>query len=719
MWDDSGSDWGAPAPTPKANSDRRQSDKTGDDSWGAPAPTSRNNYRRPQNDDSDKGSNNNSWGAPRGGNRKPQGSRDNSYAGSSDNSWGAPTTGSRDNFKRPQSFRDNNDSTANDDPWGSSDSSSRGSSKRPQNFKDNNDSAADGDSWGASDSGSRSSSKRPQNFKNNNENMSNDDTWGTSDSGSRGNFKRSQSFQDNDGAEGPKKRFKDENGEEIERPEPYKPGELNLEEETELQGNVGENFQRLSEQKVTCLPLDIIKPIEKFTDVIESKLLLTNIETQKYTAMTPIQKWAMPAILGGHDLIACAQTGSGKTAAFLLPILQTLLKTELEPNDLNNDCQNPYCLIISPTRELANQIYVHGTLLSRDSIIKVQVIYGGVSTPHLKSRISTGCHILVATPGRLKDFVQRGWIGFKNIKYIILDEGDRLVDDGFTSDIRTFFNHESMPPIEKRQTLFFSATFKESTQLSAKDYLKESFIFLTVGRVGAANENISQEFIQVSRENKKRELKRILGEVPENEKTIIFTQTKNAADMLAGFFNALKLSSTSIHGDRHQSQREEAIRAFKKGEKRFLISSPVGNRGLDLPKVAIVINYDLPKEIDEYVHRIGRTGRAGHTGRAISFYEESRDRELLPSLIEILTEAKQPIPDWMQGGGESSSAQDQDGDWNAGDWDKPAATASNTQSEKSDKPIGQADDDWGNSVKSEEKKDDAKPVSDGWDDSGW
>lgn len=573
--------------------------------------------------------------------------------------------------------------------------------------------------------------------------------WG---GGQRDGFKKR--FKSENGGEPPpdenKKRYTNEDGEEIERPAPYKPEELNLEEEVELQGNVGENFQRYNEQKVTCIPRDVIKPIEKFTDIIESKLLMSNIEAQKYTAMTPIQKWAMPAIMNGLDLIACAQTGSGKTAAFLLPILQTLLKIEIEPNDPNSDCQNPYCLIISPTRELANQINIHGNMLSRDSIVKCQVIYGGVSTPHLKAKISSGCHILVATPGRLKDFVSRGWIGFKNIKYIILDEGDRLVDEGFTTDIQSFFEHHSMPPMEERQTLFFSATFKESTQLSAKKYLKSNFVFLTVGRVGAANENINQEFIQVAREEKKRELKKILAGIPESEKTIVFTQTKNAADMLAGFFNALKLSSTSIHGDRHQSQREQAIRSFKKGEKRFLISSPVGNRGLDLPKVAIVINYDLPNNIDEYVHRIGRTGRAGHVGRAISFYEENRDRELLPQLIEILTEAKQPIPDWMQGQGgatdsgfgESNTAGPQD------DWDKPTASAANndddwdktdnkSESDKKDSAPTKSKNDDGWNASSNSKKDDgwgapSKPEgswgdvkgasskqTDSWDDGGW
>jgi len=610
-------------------------------------------------------------------------------------------------------MQSNNESGWGSDSWGTD---SWGTSKEHTNDinpsgkppradgKSNNESGWGSDSWGTSKEHTNDinpSGKPPRaDGKSNNESGWGSDSWGTS--------KRCTTDGDS-----PKKKLRVEGqSNDEDRPAPYKPEELNLEEEALLQGDgAGENFKKYSEQKVTCLPKELVIPIDTFDDILTSQLLLKNVKSQRYTELTPIQKWAMPAIMEGHDLIGCAQTGSGKTAAFLLPVLQTLLSMDLEPNDPNSNCQNPYCLIISPTRELANQIYVHANMLSRDSIIKAHVIYGQVSTAHLKSKLSTGCHILVATPGRLKDFVQRGWIGFKNIKYIILDEGDRLVDEGFTADIRGFFGHESMPPKDKRQTLFFSATFREETQMSAREYLKDDFVFLTVGRIGAANEDIKQEFICVSRQEKKRELKKILSEVPENEKTIVFTQTKSAADMLAAFFTALDLSSTSIHGDRHQSQREQAIRAFRKGDKRFLISSPVGNRGLDLPKVALVINYDLPSNIDEYVHRIGRTGRAGHTGRAISFYDGDRDRELLDDLIAILKEAKQEIPDWMTGSGgptaidePKSSGQDDWGTTSDSGWDAPSSNASKTNDARPSNDdwntVKPSNDDWGTTTSS-------------------
>lgn len=533
-----------------------------------------------------------------------------------------------------------------------------------------------------------------------------------------------------------------------ERPAPYKPQDIDIDEEARLQADgTGENFHRYKEQKVTCLPVGIIEPVDKFEDIIKSELLLKNVQALGYAEMTPIQKWAMPAIMMGQDIIGCAQTGSGKTAAFLLPILQAIMKTDLETHDPNSDCQNPYCLIISPTRELANQLYTQSEMLSRDSIVACRVLYGQVSVAHQKSKISQGCHVLVATPGRLRDFVERGWIGFSNIKYVILDEGDRLVGDGFKESIKEFFDHPSMPPMEKRQTLFFSATFKPEIQTNAKEFLKDNFVFLAVGRVGAANEDIKQEFLQVARTEKKRELKKILSQVPESDKTIVFTQTKQAADMLATFFTQMNLSSTSIHGDRHQSQREEAISTFKKGIKRFLISSPVGNRGLDLPKVALVINYDLPENIDEYVHRIGRTGRAGHTGRAISFFDADRDREILPCLLKILEEAKQDIPEWMKngdfsaggsGGGDAwaTGASGATDDWGAtsgaveDDWGSAGATA---DSNETPKPSTSAEaDDWGSGAASS-APDNPKPTtptesaeSSGWGetskaagDSGW
>lgn len=313
---------------------------------------------------------------------------------------------------------------------------------------------------------------------------------------------------------------------------------------------------------------------------------------------------------------------------------------------------------MAPTRELARQTYVEALKLSQDSVVKSQCIYGGVQTGFLRAALSKGTHILVATPGRLKDFLNRNWISLENLKYIILDEGDRLIDDGFVTEMRILFTNPTMPPKEERQTMFFSATFKPEAQSIAREFMKPNYIFITVGLVGAANEDVKQEFISVSRPEKKRELKKILLGLGPEDRVIVFTQTKATADVLSGFLSSSNVSCTSIHGDRHQSQREQALSEFKRGTKKVLVASPVGERGLDLPKVSMVINYDMPNELDEYVHRIGRTGRIGNTGRAISFFDPDRDTKLINELTRALKQAQQPVPDFFGNSQSNNGADD-------------------------------------------------------------
>jgi probable ATP-dependent RNA helicase DDX4 len=430
-----------------------------------------------------------------------------------------------------------------------------------------------------------------------------------------------------------------------ELPPSYKPEEVNLEEEEAMKIDQGINFDRFDkiEVEVKGGKLD---PINNFKDLVTSDLLLQNIERAGYKRMTPIQRYTIPALANGHDIVGCAQTGSGKTAAFLLPVLQTILNERDLSDQYGAECQEPYCIVIAPTRELARQTYVEALKLSRDSIVKCQCIYGGTQTGSLRAQISKGTHILSATPGRLKDFINRGWIGLSKVKYIILDEGDRLIDDGFVVDMRAMFTHQDMPPKSERQTLFFSATFKQDAQNIAREFMKPNFLFITVGLVGAANEDVKQEFVKVERSQKKKELLQILQKNPD-DKVIVFTQTKATADIISGYLTSMGVQCTSIHGDRHQSQREEALAHFKRGIRRCLVASPVGERGLDLPKVSIVINYDMPGELDEYVHRIGRTGRIGNTGRAISFFDPDRDHKVIGELTKALRQAQQEVPDFF------------------------------------------------------------------------
>jgi probable ATP-dependent RNA helicase DDX4 len=421
-----------------------------------------------------------------------------------------------------------------------------------------------------------------------------------------------------------------------------------LDAEEELKIGQGINFDRFDKIEVDVRG-GSIKPINTFSDLITSQLLLDNIKRAGYTKMTPIQRYTIPAMAANHDIVGCAQTGSGKTAAFLLPVLQTILNLKDLDSAYGQECQKPYCIVIAPTRELARQTYVEALKLSRDSVIKCQCIYGGTQTGYLRAQISKGTHILVATPGRLKDFIGRNWISLENVKYVILDEGDRLIDDGFVVDMRAMFTHPLMPSKSERQTLFFSATFKEEAQSVAREFMKPDYLFITVGMVGAANEDVKQEFIQVERAKKKRELLQILQNNPD-DKVIVFTQTKATADIISSYLTSMGVQCTSIHGDRHQSQREEALSQFKRGLRRCLVASPVGERGLDLPKVSMVINYDMPNELDEYIHRIGRTGRIGNTGRAISFFDPDRDTKLINDLTRALKQAQQEVPDFFSGG---------------------------------------------------------------------
>lgn len=434
--------------------------------------------------------------------------------------------------------------------------------------------------------------------------------------------------------------------EEAPRPPPFRPDEVNLEEEEQIKIGQGINFDRYDQIQVDVQGGELM-PIDNFGDLITSELLRKNIERAGYKKMTPIQRYTIPALANGFDLVGCAQTGSGKTAAFLLPVLQTIMNIQDIDSQYGQETQRPYCIIMAPTRELAKQTFVEALKLSRDSVIKCQYIYGGIATGYLRAQINKGTHVLVSTPGRLKDFLERRWISLENLKYIILDEGDRLIDQGFVVDMRALFTHETMPPKDQRQTLFFSATFKEEAQQIAREFMKSNYIFITVGMVGAANQDVKQEFIQLERPQKKRELLKILKGLEPNEKVIVFTQTKATADIVSGYLTQMGVMCTSIHGDRHQSQREEALNQFKRGIRRCLVASPVGERGLDLPEVSMVVNYDMPNELDEYVHRIGRTGRIGNTGRAISFYDPSHDSRIINDLTRALKHAQQEVPDFF------------------------------------------------------------------------
>jgi len=294
------------------------------------------------------------------------------------------------------------------------------------------------------------------------------------------------------------------------------------------------------------------------------------------------------------------------------------------------------------------------------------VAYGGTSVFYQASQLQRGCNILVATPGRLLDFVEKGRVSLSHCKYLVLDEADRMLDMGFMPEIQKMVENEDMPkkaPEGERQTLMFSATFPDEVQESAQEFLAEDYLFLTIGLVGGACSDVRQEFHEVAKFDKRTKLEELMQD-PERdpkERTLIFVQTKKNADFLATYLSGEGLPTTSIHGDRLQREREEALFDFRTGDKPILVATAVAARGLDIPNVAHVINYDMPDDVDEYVHRIGRTGRVGNLGKATSFIDPEGDGDVMPKLVDMLTKVGVEVPEFL-GEGEGAAGGDAGGD---------------------------------------------------------
>ncbi|XP_044164157.1 probable ATP-dependent RNA helicase DDX4 [Acropora millepora] len=409
----------------------------------------------------------------------------------------------------------------------------------------------------------------------------------------------------------------------------------------------GINFDKYDEipVEVTGRGKESIIPIQSFSQAQLYDTFQQNVKKSNYTKPTPVQKYAIPAILGGRDVMACAQTGSGKTAAFLLPVMTGMLQKGLTSSSMMGGPQCPQALIISPTRELTCQIYNEARKFSYETIVKTVVVYGGVSVPHQLRKIEMGCNLLVATPGRLKDFIERGKISLEKIQYLILDEADRMLDMGFEPVIRQVVEKLGMPGKCERQTLMFSATFPEEIQRLAGDFLND-YIFITVGRVGGTTSDIQQTVMDVSDEQKREKLMDLLS-CSGSDRTLVFVESKRGADFLASLLSQEGFPTTSIHGDRLQQQREEALEDFRRGRCPVLIATNVAARGLDIDNVKHVVNYDLPSEIDEFVHRVGRTGRIGHQGKATSFFTRGKDDKIARSLVKVLSDASQEVPEWL------------------------------------------------------------------------
>ncbi|HEX4947301.1 MAG TPA: DEAD/DEAH box helicase [Blastocatellia bacterium] len=361
-----------------------------------------------------------------------------------------------------------------------------------------------------------------------------------------------------------------------------------------------------------------------FTELGLNKYLAQRCESLEYFAPTPIQRQAIPAILSGADLIGCAATGTGKTAAFLLPLLQKLHTNAKKPAAAIR------ALILAPTRELATQIA--DNLRAIDNKVRAVTIMGGTSSQRQRTELKRGVSIVIATPGRLLDHLENNALDLSHIETLVLDEADRMLDLGFWPAIRQII--ERTPTT--RQTLLFSATMQPAIEGIARSTMREPQI-VEVNQRGKAAVTIKQTAYPVALESKTTLLFHLL-ERERFERVLVFTRTKRGAERLSHLLLARKHQVNCIHADRTQPQREAALRGFKNGSFRVLVATDIAARGLDVEAVSHVINFDMPEAPEDYVHRIGRTGRAGQEGQAISLVTPVDELSL--SAVEKLTGQK-------------------------------------------------------------------------------
>ncbi|KAJ3417300.1 DEAD-box ATP-dependent RNA helicase [Chytridiales sp. JEL 0842] len=421
----------------------------------------------------------------------------------------------------------------------------------------------------------------------------------------------------------------------------------------------GDAFAKVLGISVEKRGADIPPAIKDFSELNLHPLLVDNLKLMNYTEPTPIQAHVIPTIMSHRDVMACAQTGSGKTAAYIIPVVNKMLKKGKEYYTHNitrgagRQVGAPTCLVISPTRELACQIFDEFRKFCYLSWVKPCVVYGGVSEAALIQNMNQGCHILIATPGRLMHMLETRQVTLSKVKFLIIDEADRLLDMGFEPDMRQIVHKQDMCQDESRLTMLFSATFprEDSTielqiRVLARDFVQD-VVLITVGRVGVIPTTITQMIYKMGDgETKSSKLLDLLYE-QEAGQTIIFVQTKRSADTLDDFLHTQGFPVTSIHSERNQKEREDAINSFKANRTPILIATDVAGRGWDIPNVLHVINYDMPKSIEDYVHRIGRTGRAGNPGFASSFYDPDHDAEIASDLVKVLKQTGTEIPEFL------------------------------------------------------------------------
>ena len=366
---------------------------------------------------------------------------------------------------------------------------------------------------------------------------------------------------------------------------------------------------------MTFEQLELIEPIRKA------------LKKEKYTTPTPIQAEAIPVVLDGSDLLGCAQTGTGKTAAFSIPIIQ-----KIEERISRGRKPGIKALILTPTRELAIQIGESFTAYGRYTHVKHTVIFGGVGQKPQTDALERGVDVLIATPGRLLDLINQGFIRLDTLEYFVLDEADRMLDMGFIHDIKRL-----LPKLPKeKQTLFFSATMPDTIIALTNSLLKQP-VKIAITPKSSTVDTIEQTIYFVEKKEKSKLLISILHKT-EGQSVLVFSRTKHNADRIVRVLSKAGIGSQAIHGNKSQNARQSALENFKTGKIRVMIATDIAARGIDINELPLVINYDLPDVPETYVHRIGRTGRAGNLGTALTFC--SQEERKLVNDIQKLTGKK-------------------------------------------------------------------------------
>lgn len=381
------------------------------------------------------------------------------------------------------------------------------------------------------------------------------------------------------------------------------------------------------------------KPIRTFEEASFPDYVLAEIQRAGFKEPTPIQVQGWPIALSGKDMVGIAETGSGKTLAFLLPaIVHINAQPELEKGD------GPIVLVLAPTRELALQTQEECIRFGKSSKIKNTCCYGGVPKGDQARHLRDGVEIVIATPGRLIDFLQSGDTNLKRVTYLVLDEADRMLDMGFEPQVRKMCTQVR----PDRQTLMWSATWPHSVQALAREVCREDPVHINVGARQLRTAHTIKQYVEVLQESEKRSrLRRLLEKIMDGSKILIFCQTKRAGDDLTREMRTDGFPALCIHGEKRQEEREWVMKEFKEGKSPILVATDLASRGLDVKDIKCVINYDFPNQIEDYVHRVGRTGRAGASGSAYTFFTLHQSKHA-KDLIDVLREANQSIPEELE-----------------------------------------------------------------------